>query len=119
MAQTSLMRGIKTFLGAWVCVAVIGTAHHLLHFRSGLAAALGASVFLPLAGALLGPLVGLLSGAPYFTWQFKLCLAAGLALSIGLVLVGVRGEASWWRWLVGGAGALLWMIAGLMGFGPS
>lgn len=118
MIQTSLVRAIKTLLGAWAFAAVLGTAHHVIHFRSDLGATLSSSVFLPVLGALLGPFVGLLSGAPYFTWQFKVCLASALSVSVGLFLVGVQGQASWWRWLVGGAGALLWMVAGLIGFGP-
>jgi hypothetical protein len=93
-------------------------AHHIVHFGSDAVTALSAALFLPLLGAALGPFVGFLSGAPYFTWQFKLCLAGALALSVGLVWIGVRGEATWWRWIVGIAGALLWMLAGLLGFGP-
>ena len=118
MDQSSLARGLKIFLAAWCCAAVLGTAQHLIQFRSGLLLAVGSSVFLPLLGALLGPLVGLVSGAPSFTWGFKLSLAATLLVSVALVVVGVRGEASWWRWLTGIAGVLLWMVAGLVGFGP-
>ena len=118
MNQSALARGLKMFLAAWGCAAVIGTAHHVIQFRSGLLLAVGSSVFLPLLGALVGPLVGLGSGAPFFTWDFKLGLAAALVVSVALVVVGVRGEASWWRWLTGIAGVLLWMVAGLVGFGP-
>lgn len=106
------------FLAAWGCAAVIGTAWSLIHFRSGLLLAVESSVFLPLLGALVGPFVGLGSGAPFFTWAFRLGLAAALVVSVALVVVGVRGEASWWRWLTGIAGVLLWMVAGLVGFGP-
>ena len=111
-------RGLTIFLGAWICAAAIGTAHQVHHFGSGVVAALGNSIFLSLLGAFVGPLVGLLSGAPYFTWQFKVSLASALSVAIGLFLIGVRGQASWWRRAVGIAGVLLWMIAGLLGFGP-
>jgi hypothetical protein len=109
---------LQVILLGWLCAVLIGAVHGVTHFSMDPLSSLGNSVFLSLLGALAGPFVGLLNTGPYFRWTFKLALALALILAAVLIVVGTSGKAMWWRWLLGIAGVILWITAGLIGFGP-
>ncbi len=69
-------------------------------------------------GAIIGPIVGLFSNAPYFTLSFKLALLVGLAVSGLLIWAGIQRRSSWWGQLLTVLGFLAWSVCGLIGFGP-
>ena len=75
-------------------------------------------LFLAPLCATVGPFVGLFSNAPFFTPGFKLALAAGLAVSAGLVFFGARAADRPWGKALLVLGGAAWTVCGAVGFGP-
>ena len=80
--------------------------------------ALASSVLIPLLGLFVGPVVGLVSTAPYFSAGFKLALLFALIGILGIFMVGLRFRRAWWGKLLAIGAVWLWIVAGLVGFGP-
>lgn len=80
--------------------------------------ALASSLLIPFLGLFVGPVVGLASTAPYFSAGFKLALLFALIGILGLFLVGLRFRRAWWGKLLAIGAVWLWILAGLVGFGP-
>lgn len=66
----------------------------------------------------LGVPVALFAQAPFFTPGFKLAILTSALLATALFVTGWRKRAHWAGKLANAAGAYLWCITGLVGFGP-
>ena len=100
-------------IGMWIVAGPLVLALAALFATQSLGAPL-----MVLLSAVLGPIVGLSSSAPYFTLQFKLGLAGGLFFAALLVFAGVKFfEMKWVRMLLF-FGGIIWTVAGGLGFGP-
>jgi hypothetical protein len=69
--------------------------------------------------AVAGPFTGLFSSAPFFTAGFKLALAAGLAVSGGMVAFGAWAAPRPWGKALLVLGGAAWTVCGAVGFGPT
>lgn len=74
-----------------------------------------AMVFLSMV---LGPIVGLSTTGPYFTWQFKLGLSFALFCAALLIFAGVRFFDRRFGRPMLLLGGIVWTVAGGLGFGP-
>lgn len=77
----------------------------------------GSALMVPLA-IVLGPVVGLGSTAPYFTWEFKLGLGFALFCAALLIFSGVRFFDRRFGKPMLLLGGIVWTVAGVLGFGP-
>lgn len=89
----------------------------LLGAAAALYAGPSALLMVPLA-AVLGPIVGFTSTAPYFTATFRALLLAGLSAAAIAMLLGLRHRRRVWGQLLVVVGAGLWITLALVGFGP-
>lgn len=80
--------------------------------------ALASALLIPFLGLFVGPVVGLVSTAPYFSAGFKLALLFALIGILGLFMVGLRFRRAWQGKLLAIGAVWLWILAGLVGFGP-
>jgi len=86
--------------------------------KGGVLDALPGALLIPFLGLFVGPVVGLVSTAPYFSAGFKLALLFALIGILGLFMVGLRFRRAWWGKLLAIGAVWLWILAGLVGFGP-
>ncbi|WAS89767.1 hypothetical protein [Nannocystis punicea] len=114
---STLPRAFQVVALGWACGVLILAVHGVTHFHMDPLSSLTNSVFVSFLGS-FGAFVGLIGTGPYFTWTFKLAIAGAVALAIALFFVATRGQATWWRWLLGIVAVNLWLCAGLIGFGP-
>jgi hypothetical protein len=99
------------------CVAML-VFTLVTHTPQGALTAVGTALLIPLLGLSLGPLVGLMSTAPYFSAAFKLELLVALVAAAGLFGVGLRFRRALWGKLLALGSVWLWILAGLFGLGP-
>lgn len=99
------------------CVAML-VFTRVTHAPQGALTALGTALLIPLLGMSLGPLVGLMSTAPYFSAAFKLELLFALVAAAGLFGVGLRFRRASWGKLLAIGSVWLWILAGIFGLGP-
>jgi hypothetical protein len=71
-----------------------------------------------LLSMVLGPIVGLSTTGPYFTWQFKLGLGFALFCAALLIFAGVQFFDRRFGRPMLLLGGIIWTVAGGLGFGP-